>query len=99
MLDSAILNQLRDAFALLESPIQLVLTNSSHPKSSELRAMADALATTSSLIEVRLSEDESVATVRCSWRCGQAETRFAAVFGSENAAAAAGRLHRRTRCS
>ena len=61
MLDSAILNQLRDAFALLESPIQLVLTNSSHPKSSELRAMADALATTSSLIEVRLSEDESVA--------------------------------------
>lgn len=52
MLDSAILEQLRNHFAGLESDIAFALSPSQHPKQSELKSLLESLATTSPKLSV-----------------------------------------------
>ncbi len=53
MLDHAILTQLREVFAGLDSTLQLVLSPSSHDKQDELHTLLTEVASTSSHISVR----------------------------------------------
>lgn len=53
MIDSGLAAQLEQVFAKLENPVTLVYRPSAHPKQSELVAMLDAIAETSSHVAVR----------------------------------------------
>ncbi|MEO1483920.1 MAG: alkyl hydroperoxide reductase subunit F [Myxococcota bacterium] len=59
MIDNAMLGQLKEVFARLKNPVELVYDRSSHPKQSNLVEMLTQLAGTSERIDARESDGES----------------------------------------